>query len=58
MEKDRLGAFKWLRIDVALKVVGLILTLTVFPPASSIAVLITLCVLVIPNQMKVSEGEF
>ena len=43
---------KWMWIDVALKVLGLVLSVTVFPPATSIAVLITLLVLVIPNQLK------
>ena len=43
---------KWIFIDVMLKVCGLFLSITVFPPATSIAVLVTLLVLVIPNQLK------
>lgn len=48
---------RWMRIDVALKLLGLILTLTIFPPATSIAVLVTLCVLVIPNQLRTPKSE-
>lgn len=52
--KDRLMLHKqkWIWIDVVLKVCGLLLSITVFPPATSIAVLVTLLVLVIPNQLK------
>lgn len=42
---------KWMWIDIALKALGLVLSVTVFPPATSIAVLVTLLVLVIPNQL-------
>ena len=54
MEKDRLMLHKqkWIWIDVILKAGGLLLSITVFPPATSIAVLVTLLVLVIPNQLK------
>lgn len=51
-DKLMLHKQKWIWIDVALKVVGLILSVTVFPPATSIAVLATLLLLVIPNQLK------
>ena len=43
---------KWIWIDIALKALGLVLSVTVFAPATSITVLITLLVLVIPNQLK------
>jgi uncharacterized membrane protein len=42
---------RWIRIDIVLKIVGLVLSATFFPPASSIAVLVTLLVLVIPSQL-------
>lgn len=42
----------WMVIDIAIKLVGLILVATVFPPAMLYSVLITLLVLVIPNQIK------
>ena len=51
-EKLMLHKQKWIWIDMALKLLGLILSVTVFPPATSIAVLLTLLVLVIPNQLK------
>ena len=43
---------KWMWIDIILKLIGLILSVTVFPPATSIAILVTLLLLVIPNQLK------
>jgi uncharacterized membrane protein len=43
---------RWLFVDVAIKVVGLILSLTIYPSAMMYAVLATLLVLVIPNQIK------
>ena len=51
---------KWMWIDIILKLIGLILSVTVFPPATSIAILVTLLLLVIPNQLKtdrLSEAE-
>ncbi|WP_071131251.1 TMEM175 family protein [Enterococcus timonensis] len=42
----------WLQIDVLIKIIGLILALTIFPPAMMYSVLLTLIVLVIPNQIK------
>ena len=54
-DKLMLHKQKWIWIDVILKACGLLLSITVFPPATSIAVLVTLLVLVIPNQLKESE---
>ena len=51
-DKLMLHKQKWIWIDIALKLLGLILSVTVFPPATSIAVLLTLLVLVISNQLK------
>lgn len=42
----------WSIIDIIIKAVGLILSATVYPPAMLYSVLITLLVLVIPNQVK------
>ena len=39
-------------IDIILKLIGLILPVTVFPPATSIAILVTLLLLVVSNQLK------
>jgi uncharacterized membrane protein len=47
----------WMIPDVVVKVVGLILTLTVWPPAMLYAVLATLLVLVIPNQLRHKFAE-
>ena len=43
---------KWIWFDIGLKVIGLILSITVFPPAMSCAVIVTLLFLVIPKQLK------
>ena len=42
----------WSIVDIIIKVVGLILSLTVYAPAMLYSVLITLVFLVIPNQIK------
>lgn len=47
-----LGANWRMTADIAIKVVGLVLTMTVFPPAMTVAVLVTLLFLVIPPQLK------
>lgn len=42
----------WTVFDVGIKVIGLILVATVYPPAMLYSVLVTLLCLVIPNQIK------
>lgn len=42
----------WTVWDIVIKVIGLILAATVYPPAMLYSVLITLLLLVIPNQIK------
>lgn len=42
----------WAWYDVAIKLIGFVISLTVYPPAMIYSVLITLVVLVIPNQLK------
>jgi hypothetical protein len=39
--------------DLVIKFIGLILSATIFAPAMMLSVLVTLLVLVIPNQLKV-----
>lgn len=43
---------RWIKWDILLKLSGLICSATIFPIGSSLAVLITLCGLVIPNQFR------
>lgn len=43
---------KWIFFDTIGKVVGLVLSATIFPPAMLLSVLLTLVVLVIPRQLK------
>lgn len=43
---------KWIFFDTIGKVVGLILSATIFPPVMLLSVLLTLVVLVIPRQLK------
>lgn len=47
----------WAIWDIIIKVLGLILAATIYPPAMLYSVLITLLFLVIPNQIKRSKGE-
>lgn len=47
----------WTVIDILIKLIGLILAATVYPPAMLYSVLITLLVLVIPNQIKRMRTE-
>lgn len=43
---------KWIFFDTIGKVIGLVLSATIFPPAMLLSVLLTLVVLVIPRQQK------
>lgn len=43
---------KWIFFDTIWKVVGLVLSTTIFPPAMLFSVLLTQVVLVIPRQLK------
>ncbi|HEM2547372.1 TPA: hypothetical protein U0431_000116 [Streptococcus suis] len=43
---------KWIFFDTVGKVVGLVLSATIFLPAMLLSVLLTLVVLVIPRQLK------
>lgn len=47
----------WTFLDVVIKVIGLILAATVYPPAMLYSVLVTLLLLVIPNQIKHDQLE-
>lgn len=47
----------WTVIDIVIKVMGLVLAATVYPPAMLYSVLLTLLVLVIPNQIKRMQTE-
>lgn len=41
----------WMRWDIGIKVIGLILTLTIFPPAMMWSVLLTAICIVIPRSI-------
>lgn len=47
----------WTVIDIVIKVMGLVLAATVYPPAMLYSVLLTLLVLIIPNQIKRMQTE-
>ena len=47
-----LGSTRNMAADIGLKLVGLVLSATVFPPAMVCAVLVTLCCIVIPQQLR------
>lgn len=42
----------WLYLDIIIKLIGLILSLSFYPPAMMYSVLVTLVTLVVPNQIK------
>lgn len=42
----------WMFWDVMIKVIGLILSATIYPPTMLYSVLVTLICIVIPNQIK------
>ena len=42
----------WIRFDIIIKIISLILSVTIYPPAMSYSIFITLIFLVIPNQFK------
>ena len=42
----------WLSQDLLIKIIGLILALTIYPPAMMYSVFLTLIILVFPNQIK------
>lgn len=48
---------EWLKKDIGVKIVGLILSITVFPPAMMYSVLLTLLFLVIPNQVQFLKNQ-
>lgn len=43
---------KWLSKDLLIKIIGLILAMTIYPPAMMYSVFLTLVVLVFPNQIR------
>ncbi len=47
-----LGSTLNMASDIGLKVAGLVLSATVFPPAMLCAVLVTLCFIVVPQQLR------
>ena len=44
---------RWMRWDIGIKMLGLILSLTIFPAGVGVSVLVTLVFIVIPRQFKV-----
>ncbi|CAM3385057.1 hypothetical protein [Pseudostreptobacillus hongkongensis] len=42
----------WIHFDIIIKIISLILSVTIYPPAMSYSIFITLIFLVIPNQFK------
>ena len=47
-----LGSTRNMALDIALKLVGITLSATVFPPAMVCSVLIMLCCIVLPQQLR------
>ncbi|MBZ2122916.1 TMEM175 family protein [Streptococcus gordonii] len=53
MHALRQGRKHWMRWDIGIKMLGLILSLTIFPAGVGLSVLVTLLFIVIPRQFKV-----
>ena len=53
MHALRQGRKRWIRWDIGIKMLGLILSLTIFPAGVGLSVLVTLLFIVIPRQFKV-----
>ena len=53
MHALRRGRKRWIRWDIGIKMLGLILSLTIFPAGVGLSVLVTLLFIVIPRQFKV-----
>lgn len=47
-----LGSLRNMTLDIGIKLVGIVLSATVFPPAMTCAVLVTLLFIVLPAQLK------
>lgn len=43
---------RWMMLDIVIKLVGLTLTIVVFPPAMLLSVLVTLLLIVVPQQLR------
>lgn len=43
---------RWMMLDIVIKLVGLTLTIVVFPPAMLLSVLVTLLLIVVPQQFR------
>lgn len=52
IEQLNISRLHWMKWDIAIKILGIILSLTIFPAAEIVSVLITLCALIIPNQFR------
>ena len=52
IEQLNISRLHWMKWDIAIKILGIILSLTIFPAAEIVSVLINLCALVIPNQFR------
>ena len=46
---------RWLSIDIIIKIIGLIISCTFYPPAMMISVYITLLGIVLPAQYKAAK---
>ena len=52
VHRYKIKRLSWMKWDMPIKLIGLILSATLFPPAMSLAILFNLCILVIPHQLK------
>lgn len=57
VQKSVKTRMKWLKIDTIIKIIGLIIACTVYPPAMMISVYITLLAIVLPAQYKETRSK-
>lgn len=50
--KDFIKGRKWIKYDIIIKIIGLILSLTIFPPAVMYSILITMVIFIFPLIIK------
>ena len=57
LQESLKARMSWLKIDTIIKIIGLIVSFTLYPPAMMISVYITFLVIVLPAQYKAAKIE-
>ena len=57
LQESLKARMSWLKIDTIIKIIGLIVSFTLYPPAMMISVYITFLIIVLPAQYKAAKIE-